>query len=125
MYKYVNPKEKGYILTNLSKSDLQKVFTKRNFKWYTKVDVWHKEKNNTFLIEETKNIYFIFVATIAYPFACICSLREAIETTREYFSLFNQKKKGKHRSDTTHKKSEINEKLHKLEIKKHNKRKIF
>lgn len=125
MYKYTIPSKRGYVLTSLSKCDLQKVFTRRVFKWYIKVEVWHKETNNTFLIEETKNIYYVILVTFLLPFACFYSLKDTKEILEEYASLFSQKEKGKHRSDTTHKDSEVNQKLHDIAMKKHIKRKIF
>lgn len=99
-YKYVNPKDIGYKKIKVSKKLFNSAFKYRRIPWYSKIDVWYKEETNDMICEEYKNLYFIILATIALPFICLLCLMNSKETILEYLSLFNQKKKGKHRSDS-------------------------
>jgi len=110
-YEYKNPLERGYKKVKLSKKYHNKLFKGRQIKWSDKYDYYLKENN--FIMHKTKNSLYIGLATILLPFICLLSLIECFDILKEYRSLFNQKKLGKHSSDGIGKNTDLLQKVKK------------
>jgi len=100
-YKYEDPLQNGYKKVYLSKDDYNRLFKRRQIRWYQSCDYYLKD--DAFEIHKAYNYLFILIATISLPFLCLLSLIECKETLLNYKNLYRQKKLGNFSLDRIYK----------------------